>query len=79
MTTPPRHPTFETLRLVLRPRALSDTDDCIAMDSDPAVTRFVMGPWSDPFAHRALIEQRTLGPWPAGMGYWTIRQRNASA
>jgi RimJ/RimL family protein N-acetyltransferase len=79
MSTPPHQPSFETARLLLRPRLLSDTDDCLAMDQDPAVTRFVTGPWSNPAAHRALIETRTLGPWPPGMGYWTIRLREDAA
>lgn len=63
---------FETERLVLRPRTLADTDDCFSMDREPDVLRFVKGPWSDPAAHRAFIEKRTSGPWPPGMGYWTI-------
>jgi RimJ/RimL family protein N-acetyltransferase len=69
-------PTFKTDRLVLRPRTLADTDACLAMDRDPQVTRFVSGPWSDPAAHRAFIESRTLGPYPPGLGYWTIWRRD---
>ena len=45
------------------------------MDCDPEVTRFVDGPWSEPEKHRAFIEARTLARYPAGMGYWTIRNR----
>jgi RimJ/RimL family protein N-acetyltransferase len=65
-------PTFKTHRLVLRPRTLADTEACLAMDRDAEVTRFVSGPWFDPAAHRAFIETRTLGPYPSGLGYWTI-------
>jgi RimJ/RimL family protein N-acetyltransferase len=72
-------PIFETQRLLLRPRTPADTDACLAMDGDPAVIRFVSGPWSDPLAHRAFIEARTLGPYPPGLGYWTICQRDAAA
>lgn len=72
-------PVFETQRLILRPRTLSDTEDCLAMDRDPEVTRFVDGPWSDGQKHRAFIETRTLARYPAGMGYWTIRNRNNAA
>lgn len=68
-------PIFETSRLLLRPRLLAETDACLAMDLDPAVTRFVSGPWSDPVAHRAFIEARTLGPYPPGLGYWIVRRR----
>lgn len=69
-------PVFETQRLILLPRALADTDDCLAMDSDPEVTRFVAGPWSDRQKHRAFVESRTLASYPPGMGYWTIRSRS---
>ena len=72
-------PCFETERLVLRPRTLADTDACIAMDREPDVVRFVSGPWSEPSAHRAFVEQRTRGPWPSGMGYWTIWSRELPA
>ena len=68
-------PTFRTRRLVLRPRTLADTEACLAMDRDAEVTRFISGPWSDPAAHRAFIEARTLGPYPPGLGYWTICSR----
>jgi RimJ/RimL family protein N-acetyltransferase len=69
-------PTFRTRRLVLRPRTLADTEACLAMDRDGEVTRFVSGPWCDPAAHRAFVEARTLGPYPPGLGYWTICSRD---
>jgi RimJ/RimL family protein N-acetyltransferase len=69
-------PTFETARLLIRPRTLADTDDCLAMDREPEVTRFVVGPWSDAAAHRAFIEARTRGPYPPGLGYWTVHRRD---
>jgi RimJ/RimL family protein N-acetyltransferase len=72
-------PIFETSRLLLRPRVTADTDACLAMDREPGVTRFVDGPWSDAAAHRAFIEARTRGPYPAGLGYWTILQRGGDA
>jgi RimJ/RimL family protein N-acetyltransferase len=72
-------PTFETARLLIRPRTLADTDACVAMDRDPIVTRFVNGPWSDASAHRAFVEARTRGPYPQGLGYWTIGRRNEPA
>ena len=78
-TSPPASatplPDLETPRLRLRARSLADTDACLAMDHEPDVTRFVAGPWSDPAAHRAFIETRTLGPWPYGHGYWSILAR----
>jgi RimJ/RimL family protein N-acetyltransferase len=69
-------PIFDTSRLKLRPRTQADTEDCLDMDSDPSVIRFVSGPWSDPAAHRAFIEARTLGPYAAGLGYWVICRRD---
>ena len=41
------------------------------------MTRFVDGPWDDPAAHRAFVEARTGGPYFAGLGYWTIRPKDA--
>lgn len=64
--------TLKTQRLILRPRTLADTDASVRMDQEPEVTRYVSGPWSDPVAHRAFVEQRTLGPYPGGLGYWTL-------
>jgi len=65
-------PVFQTRRLTLRPRTAADTDDCQAMDRDPEVRRFVTVPWDDPPRHRRFIEDRTNGPYPPGLGYWTI-------
>jgi RimJ/RimL family protein N-acetyltransferase len=45
------------------------------MDSDPDVTKFIDGPWSDPVAHRAFVEARTTATYPPGQGYWTLRPR----
>ncbi len=68
-------PILETSRLLLRPRTLADTGACLAMDGDPAVVRHVAGPWSDPLAHRAFVEARTVGPYPPGLGYWVVGRR----
>jgi RimJ/RimL family protein N-acetyltransferase len=65
-------PTFQTSRLTVRPRRLGDLDACLAMDRDPAVTRFIAGPWTNPIAHRAFIEARMRHAYPARMGYWTV-------
>jgi RimJ/RimL family protein N-acetyltransferase len=69
-------PSFTTLRLLIRPRTLMDTEACLEMDKDPEVVRFVDGPWNDPAAHRAFIEVRTSGPYPEGLGYWTLLDRD---
>ncbi len=51
---------------------MGDLDACLAMDRDPAVTRFISGPWTDPVAHRGFVEARIRHPYPSGMGYWLI-------
>ncbi len=79
MTAPGALFSFETERLLLRPRTLADTGDCLDMDREPEVLRFVSGPWSDLSDHRAFIEKRTAGPWPPGMGYWTVLLREDAA
>jgi len=65
-------PTFVTARLALRPRTAADLEACLAMDRDPVVARFIPGPWADPVAHRAFVENRIRRRYPAGMGYWII-------
>lgn len=72
-------PTFDTQRLHLEPRTLADLEDCLAMDRDPQVTRFIPGPWSDPVAHRAFVLARMTAAYPQGLGYWTVRARSAGA
>lgn len=76
-------PQFETPRLLLRPRTPADTDACIEMDRKPGVASFVpeilrlvAGPSVDPEAHRAFVETRIRGPYPSGLGYWTIHVRS---
>jgi RimJ/RimL family protein N-acetyltransferase len=65
-------PHLETRRLVLRPRREADLDDCLAMDRDPEVVRFVPGPWRDPVRHRAFVLDRMRRIWPDGLGYWVL-------
>ncbi|TIX89816.1 GNAT family N-acetyltransferase [Rhizobium sp. P44RR-XXIV] len=65
-------PTFETDRLVLRPRTIKDIEDCLAMDRDPDVTRFIPGPWNDPRAHRLFLTSRMEAKFGDGLGYWSI-------
>jgi RimJ/RimL family protein N-acetyltransferase len=65
-------PVFRTDRLTLRPRTMADLEACLAMDRDPMVARFIAGPWADPVAHRAFVEDRIRRSYPRGMGYWSI-------
>lgn len=68
-------PAFDTPRLRLEPRTPADLEDCLAMDRDPQVTRFIPGPWADPVAHRAFVLARMAADYPDGLGYWSIRDR----
>ncbi|HUI17528.1 MAG TPA: GNAT family N-acetyltransferase [Alphaproteobacteria bacterium] len=69
-------PTFETERLLLRPRTLADLEACLAMDRDGEVVRYIPGPWQDPEKHRAFIIARMQAAYPEGMGYWTVARRS---
>lgn len=65
-------PSFETPRLLLRPRTMADFDACLAMDRDPAVTRYIPGPWNDPEKHEAFVRERINTPYGDGLGYWSV-------
>ncbi len=69
-------PTFETDRLLIRPRTMSDMEACLAMDRDRAVTRFIPGPWADPVKHRAFVVSRMEEIYPDGLGYWSVFNRS---
>ena len=68
-------PVIETDRLRLRGHHPSDLDACLAMWSDPVVTRFIGG--------RASTEQQTwarlvgyVGQWMLlGFGYWAVEEK----
>jgi RimJ/RimL family protein N-acetyltransferase len=51
---------------------MADLEACLAMDRDPEVTQFVVGPWTEPEKHRAFVAARICHAYPAGMGYWSI-------
>lgn len=74
-------PTLETQRLRLRPRTLSDLEDCFRMDREPGTLDWIEWPeaaggWDEEAAHRAFIRERIEGPYPEGMGYWVITRRD---
>ncbi len=66
---------FETKRLLLKPRTLEYLDDCLAMDRDPEVTRFIPGPWDKPDEHIAFIKQRMTFDYPENMGYYAVLEK----
>lgn len=52
------------------------------MDREPEMVRFIaeIGQLlGDPAAHRAFVEARTRGPYPSGLGYWTLRRREEAS
>src|SRR6266516_4875756 len=65
-------PSFETQRLVVRPRRIGDLNSCLAMDRDPAVLRYIDTPWSNPQEHRQFVINRITRAYPAGLGYWSV-------
>jgi RimJ/RimL family protein N-acetyltransferase len=69
-------PTFESRRLIIRPRTHEDLDHCLSMDRDPLVTRFIPGPWSEPEEHRAFVLSRMNHKYPRGFGYWSVERQD---
>jgi RimJ/RimL family protein N-acetyltransferase len=65
-------PSFETQRLLVRPRQLGDLKACLAMDRDPAVVRYIDVPWRTPQQHREFVLDRMTRAYPAGLGYWSV-------
>lgn len=70
-------PSFQTDRLILRPRGLADLAASLDMDRDPEVTRFIPGPWHDPVRHEAFVRQRIETVYGDGLGYWSILAKTA--
>jgi RimJ/RimL family protein N-acetyltransferase len=67
---------FETARLLLRPRGPQDFDACLAMDGDPEVVRYVAKPWSNAEQHLAFLTRRLAERFAPGLGYWTITPKD---
>lgn len=67
---------FETERLLLRPRTLDDLEACLAMDRDPEIVRFVPGPWNDLEKHRAFVDERITADYRQGFGYWSVFEKS---
>ncbi len=65
-------PGFKTERLLLRPRTMDDFEDCIAMDRNPVITKFIPGPWNDDARHRQFLTERMKADYGIGLGYWSI-------
>ena len=70
-------PLLETARLRLRPHNLEDFTDCLAMWSDPEVTRFIGGkPLNGEEVWARIL--RYAGHWRMlGYGYWLIEEKSS--
>jgi len=68
-------PVIETERLRLRPHATTDFDVCVAMWSDPAITRYTIGePSPPPRTWIRILAYR--GHWALmGFGYWAVEEK----
>lgn len=68
-------PVLESERLRLRGHRIEDFDDCLAMWSDPEVTRFIGGkPLSGEEVWARLL--RYAGHWAVlGFGYWLVEDK----
>ncbi|MPZ11412.1 MAG: GNAT family N-acetyltransferase [Kiloniellaceae bacterium] len=67
---------FETARLLLRPRRPEDFDACLALDGDPEVVRYVGAPWRNAAEHLAFLRRRLETSYPPGLGYWAVVPRD---
>jgi RimJ/RimL family protein N-acetyltransferase len=47
------------------------------MDQDHRVTKYIPGPWADPYRHRAFVQKRMSADYPEGLGYWSVFNRFA--
>lgn len=63
---------FETDRLLLRPRSMVDHADCLAMDSQLGVMRYVGGVPENLDEHGRWLASRISRSYPTGLGYWSL-------
>lgn len=73
---------FETDRLILRERTMEDLEDCLEMDREPELVKYipevrelVYGPKPNQKRHREFVEKRIESKYPHGLGYWTIESK----
>ncbi|MCF6137714.1 GNAT family N-acetyltransferase [Pseudalkalibacillus berkeleyi] len=75
--------TFETDRLILRERTLEDMENCVEMDRDlevvkyiPEIVELINGPSSNQIKHKDFIRKRIETIYPKGLGYWTVESKD---
>jgi RimJ/RimL family protein N-acetyltransferase len=68
-------PVLETERLRLRPHRVDDFADCVAMWSDPVITRYTIGNPAPPAqTWKRILAYR--GHWALlGFGYWAVEEK----
>ena len=64
-------PSFNTERLLLVPRGLSDLKAAIAINADPRVLAYLGTPWP-PERQWAHLAAQMLRNYGQGLGYWSI-------
>lgn len=69
---------FESERMNIRPRSLSDLEACLVMDRDEEVTKFIPGPWTEPDKHKEFVLSRMNMVYPEGFGYWSLFSKDNS-
>lgn len=67
--------TFQTERLQLRGLDHADIPDCLRLDTDPSVMRYIGGP-VDAWTREGWLKQRIATGWPPRGGIWTVRTRD---
>lgn len=63
---------IETKRLILRQTSINDLDNCLEMDVDYEVSRFISDQWNGSKTHRTMLKANILRKYVCGLGYWSI-------
>lgn len=51
---------------------MSDLNDCLEMDRDAEVTKYISGPWKNHTQHERFVRNRIETHYGVGLGYWSI-------
>lgn len=65
-----------TARLVMRRLSEADIGDCLMLDTDPGVMRYIGGPVGR-LARTRWLHERIAENWPARGGMWMVRLRDS--
>ena len=67
-------PTYETKRLILRERAWKDLEDCLQMDMNPEVVKYIR-PTPPEEEHRAFLQESFSKTFADQLGFWSILEK----